>query len=305
MPRTGSIEQLAYLGFEVSDTSAWQSFATEVLGLGLAGRSELARRSDDGSFALRMDGHEQRFIVSEGPRDDLAFVGWQVESAGVLEDLGRHLSDSGFDVTKGTPEEARARRVERFVRFRDPGGIPVELCVGAERSGTDFVSDVVRSGFVADRLGLGHLVISTRDRDESVDFYTKTLGFALSDYIVTDIGGYHVDIAFLHTNGRHHSLALGGTMPKRIHHFMLEVGAMDEVGLALDRAEKHRVPIEQGLGRHPNDKMFSFYGQTPSGFQFEYGWGGRIVGDGAWEPTTYDCVSEWGHRRPPRPRQKR
>lgn len=299
MPKTGPIDQLAYLGFEVSDTASWQTFATDVLGL------TVANAQPDGGFALRMDTHEQRFVVSPGERDDLAFVGWQVESEGVLEDLGRHLSDSGFDVTEGTPDEATSRRVQRFLRFRDPGRIPVELCVGAQLADTPFTSKVVQSGFVADKLGLGHAVLSTRDRDESLEFYTKTLGFTLSDYIVTDIGGYHVDIAFLHTNGRHHSLALGGPMPKRIHHFMLEVASMDDVGLGLDRAMDHSVPIEQGIGRHPNDKMFSFYGQTPSGTQFEYGWGGRIVGDGAWEPTTYDCISEWGHRRPPRPRQKK
>ena len=35
----------------------------------------------------------------------------------------------------------------------------------------------------------------------------------------------------------------------------------------------------QTLGRHPNDRMFSFYAKTPSGFQFEFGWGGREVDD--------------------------
>ena len=73
---------------------------------------------------------------------------------------------------------------------------------------------------------------------------------------------------------------------------------MDEVGLAYDRALKSGLRIMQTLGRHPNDRMFSFYAQTPSRFQFEFGWGGREVDDETWSPTTYDHISEWGHHPP-------
>jgi hypothetical protein len=52
------------------------------------------------------------------------------------------------------------------------------------------------------------------------------------------------------------------------------------------------------LGRHPNDEMFSFYGFTPSGFQFEFGWGGRLIDDADWTPKTYDRISDWGHHPP-------
>jgi hypothetical protein len=76
--------------------------------------------------------------------------------------------------------------------------------------------------------------------------------------------------------------------------------SMDDVGMAYDRAQEAGVQIEQSLGRHPNERMFSFYAQTPSGFQFEYGWGGREVDDATWTPTTNDRISEWGHRRMPR-----
>lgn len=294
---TNGIKQLAYLGFGVSDLEAWERFATRVLGL------EVARRADDGSFTLRMDGRCERFFVQPG-EDDLQFLGWEVDDEAALTDIAARLEKAGVRVEGGTDAEKAARRVQGLLKFTDPGGILVEVCHGHARADAPFRSSVVKSGFVADDLGLGHLVISTRNRDESRDFYIDVLGFRLSDHIVCDLGGFHVDIAFLHVNGRHHSLAMGGPMPKKIHHFMLEVAHLDDVGLALDRAMDAGVIIEQGLGRHPNDKMFSFYAQTPSGFQFEYGWGGRIVDDEVWKPTTYDCISEWGHRRPPRPRPK-
>jgi hypothetical protein len=93
-------------------------------------------------------------------------------------------------------------------------------------------------------------------------------------------------------------VAIGGPQPKRIHHFMLEVGGMDDVGFAYDRALRARVRIVLTLGRHPNDRMFSFYAKTPSGFEFEYGWGARTIDDATWKPTTYDHISEWGHHPP-------
>ena len=46
--------------------------------------------------------------------------------------------------------------------------------------------------------------------------------------------------------------------------------------------------------------MLSFYAFTPSGFQFEYGCGGRLIDDALWEPQIHDRVSEWGHHPPER-----
>src|SRR5205823_2700076 len=173
-----------------------------------------------------------------------------------------------------------------------------ELYVGPALAGEPFRSARVRAGFVADEHGLGHLVVSANRQAESERFYCDALGLRLSDHIICDLYGYHVDIAFLHANRRHHSIAFGDRQKKRIHHFMLEARAMDEVGLALDRALGAGVRIMQTLGRHPNDRMFSFYAKTPSGFQFEFGWGGREVDDANWTPTTYDRISEWGHHPP-------
>ncbi|MBK6577990.1 MAG: VOC family protein [Sandaracinaceae bacterium] len=292
------IQQLGFLEFEVSDLGAWEVFMTKVLG------TQLVDKATDGSMRFRMDGHGYRFVVTPGPRDDLKTMGWQVADAVKLDECVARLTAAGVEVTRGSAEACADRGVAGMALFRDPGRIPVELFYGPTLGKEPFKSEFVGSHFVADELGLGHLVISTRNRDESRDFYMNVLGFKLSDHIVCDIGTYHVDIAFLHTNPRHHSLAMGGPMPKRVHHFMLQVASIDDVGLAYDRARDHDVVIEQELGRHPNDRMFSFYAQTPSGTQFEFGHGGRIIDDETWEPTTYNAISEWGHRRPPRKRPK-
>jgi 2,3-dihydroxybiphenyl 1,2-dioxygenase len=275
--------QLGFLEFEVSDVAAWSAYFSEVLGLVDAG---------EGRFA--MDGHAWRFQLVQGDRDDLSAVGWELTDAELDVTLGR-LQAAGHEVTEASPE---ARGAVRRAVLRDPAGIPTELVTELGRAERPFKSAGVSSGFVADEQGLGHVVLRTRDKAQSVAFYTDVLGFVLSDHIVCEIHGHPVDLSFFHVNPRHHSLALGGLLAKRLHHFMLEARDVDDVGAAYDRTISSGLRIMQTLGRHPNDRMLSFYAQTPSGFQFELGWGGRQIDDADWTPTTYDRISDWGHHPP-------
>ena len=269
--------QLGMLGFEVSDLDRWRTFLADVLGL-----------VEVEGNRWRNDGHAWRIQLTEGPADDLAFVGWEFTDE-ELDDVLTRVEASQADPT--------VRGVRRRYTLLDPAGIPLELYCGPGLAEV-FSSDLVKSGFVADEQGLGHLVITSNDKPESFRFYTELLGLKLSDHIVTEMYGHKVDLSFFHANSRHHSLAFGGPQRKRLHHVMFEARNMDDVGLCYDRCIRGGVRIMQTLGRHPNDRMFSFYAQTPSRFQFEFGWGGREVDDDNWSVQTYDCVSEWGHHPP-------
>ena len=101
------------------------------------------------------------------------------------------------------------------------------------------------------------------------------LGSALSDYIEKPFRAY-----FFHVNPRHHSLALIETGKNGMHHLMVELFSLDDVGQAYDIAliEPERVNVT--LGRHTNDLMTSFYAKTPSSFMVECGWGGREIEPG-------------------------
>ncbi len=79
------VSSLGYLGFEVSRLDRWEEFATKVLGLGVA------ERGAGGAMALRLDDYGQRIVLEEGAADDLAFIGWEVESRDGLEALRRRL----------------------------------------------------------------------------------------------------------------------------------------------------------------------------------------------------------------------
>lgn len=105
------------------------------------------------------------------------------------------------------------------------------------------------------------------------------LGFRVSDEI--DFAGN--TLVFLHVNPRHHSLAIKGVPGMRgLHHLMLQVEDLDDVGMAHDLCLDRDIPLAMTLGRHTNDRMLSFYVRTPSGFEIEYGWGAQTVDDPNW-----------------------
>ncbi len=83
---------------------------------------------------------------------------------------------------------------------------------------------------------------------------------------------------------------------------MLEVDHLDDVGLAYDRANAAGLPITMTLGKHPNDEMTSFYVRSPSGFEIEFGTGGRLMDMKEHAPAgRYDAMSVWGHKPPAEP----
>ena len=64
----------------------------------------------------------------------------------------------------------------------------------------------------------------------------------------------------------------------------------------IDRAWATDLPIPNGLGRHDNDGMFSFYVASPAGFQVEIGHGAKVIIVGWVQNRRYDRISAWGHQ---------
>jgi len=292
---TPSINELGYLGFEVSDMPRWERFATEVLGLGVS-------TGPQGTRLLRMDAAPARFILSQGPADDFAFAGWKIGSAAEVDAFARHLDAQGVDATWGTDDELAVRHATRMVHFNDPEGNRHEVYAEAQSPLPTFRSSAVSSGFVTGSGGAGHVVFEACNYPATIEFARKVLGVKLSDNIhLEPAPGVKIEVSFFHTNERHHSIAVAPQAPvpgpkKRIHHFMIEVGEVADVGRARDRCLTFGLPVMMDIGQHPNDQMISFYAYTPSGFLFELGWGGVKVNDDTWKAEAYDRVSDWGHR---------
>jgi 2,3-dihydroxybiphenyl 1,2-dioxygenase len=292
----GAIKSLGYVGVEASDLEAWRKFGSEILGVQVEDH-------DNGTLRFRMDERALRYVIYQGPLDDLAFAGWEVEDEKTLEAEAERLKALGLEISWGSPEAAHLRRVRRFFRFHDLEGMPHEMFFGAEIASTPFKSPKLISHFITGDQGIGHIVRFVKDLKKTESFFRDVLGFKLSDYIYEQRGEFLLKLAFLHVNPRHHSLAIGEVpmAKKRIDHLMMQVAALDDVGMGYDRVRETKTRVVGTLGKHPNDKMFSFYVGTPSGFSMEFGWGAiSIEDDDKWQPTTYPITSEWGHRSPKR-----
>ncbi|MBI4934146.1 MAG: VOC family protein [Actinobacteria bacterium] len=282
------ITSFAYVGFVSPNAADWRTFGPEVLGAQLVDHPE-------GAVALRVDDRAARLMVHEGEVDDVAYVGWDCGDAVGLADIVQRVRAAGITVVDDSAAAA-VRQVEALAAFTDPWGFRHELTHGLAEGGP-FQPGRPMNGFLTGGQGLGHLVFLLPDLDDGMRFYTETLGFLLSDHI--EMG---ISLRFLHCNPRHHTLALSAVPGiVGIHHLMLEVNDVDDVGRALDIVNERSIPVAMGLGRHTNDHMTSFYVRTPSGFEIEYGAGGRVIDDATWEVEVYDAMSIWGHKPPAEP----
>jgi 2,3-dihydroxybiphenyl 1,2-dioxygenase len=280
------IQALGYIGILATQPAEWDGYATKLLGM---------QRVDaaGGTRIFRMDDRAQRLVVTKEADDGLAFMGWEVADATALDAMAARLEAAGVAVARGGAALAAERHVADLIVLRDPGGNRLEIFRGQEIADAPFVPGRPISGFRTGPLGMGHAVLHVADARALVPFYRDTLGFGLSDY-----GRTPYDLFFFHVNGRHHSFAMVGSGRTGIHHFMVEVGMLDDLGQGYDLAMMEEGRVAYSLGRHSNDWMTSFYTTTPSGFFVEYGWGGRIIDPATWRPhETFDGPSYWGHER--------
>lgn len=290
------IRSLGYLRIEATDVAAWRVFGTKVLGM-VEGTGP-----DPEALYLRMDDFPARLVIVPGETDRLAQTGWEVADEHEMREVARNLEAAGVACKEGSAAELADRRVCGLLRFEDPAGNTQEVFHGAALQHRRVVSPYGHR-FVTEGQGLGHVVLSTPDDAAALHFYRDVLGFRLRDSmrLAPELVGRPADgepawLRFFGCNPRHHSLAfLPMPTPSGIVHLMVEVEDVDDVGLALDRAQRRQVPMSATLGRHVNDLMLSFYMKSPGGFDVEFGCEGRQVDDADWIARESTAVSLWGH----------
>lgn len=304
------VRSLGYVGFNAPDPAVWMDFATNIIGLmparACAGedwgipmipdsgpKSAGSGTAEDGSIYLKMDDWQWRIAVHPHESDrGIRYLGLEVENLFDLEALVSALNMAGHEARIGSREEADARSVAGIAFTTDPCGNALELFYGPVID-RNFVSPLGME-FLAGPLGLGHVnLLTSRFLDEAKDFYTRILGFELSDYIL--FGGGNV-ANFYRCNPRHHSVGLlkvGRAVG--IHHMMLEVTSVDMVLQCHERVTDAGIAITSTLGRHANDKMLSFYMRSPFGFEVEIGFDGTLVDD-KWTANQFVEGDLWGHR---------
>ncbi|AXS40752.1 VOC family protein [Breoghania sp. L-A4] len=281
-----TLSALGYIGVRSTKTSDWTHFATDLLGMQQVDAGGPVR-------AFRMDDRKQRLIVTGEGSEGLDFMGWEVASAGELDRLAGRLENAGVRVKSEATALADERHVARLISFPDPEGNRIEVFCGPDIAADPFRPGRQISGFKTGALGMGHAVLHARNVDVLLPFYRDLLGFHVTDY-----GLKPYKLYFFHLNGRHHSFAMVGSGRQGLHHFMVELLSLDDVGQGYDLAQEEDGRVAYTLGRHSNDHMMSYYMNSPSGFFVEYGWGARVINPATWQPhETFDGPSYWGHER--------
>lgn len=142
---------------------------------------------------------------------------------------------------------------------------------------------------------LGHVVLQVTDLERSTDFYTRILGFCISDVYPEDMmpGG----MVFLRCNPDHHALALVGqaTGPAQnieLNHVAFEVSTLDEVVRLRDHLRRHNVTIDFD-GRRRAGCQIAVEFRDPDNHRLEVYWGldqvgsdGRVRAANEWHGVT-------------------
>lgn len=292
------IHSLSHLRLVSPDPSSWRRHGEEVLGL------TAADEDHDGRVRLRMDEHPARLIVERGDTAAVAAVGFEVAGPAELDEIARVLESNGHPVDPVSGGALPGIDVTEAITTIDPFGTRLEIAYGPARDHAPLLRRHV-SGFVTGDLGLGHVVFAGEAFDETLRFYRDLLGFEGRNTmrLGTSRGTPGEErLWFLGCNARHHTVALMPRPgPTAMIHFMIEVATIDDVGRVHDRCLAAGLPQRLTLGRHTNDRMVSFYGETPDGFVLEVGCDGLLVAPNSplYEIT---ATSYWGHHRVEAPR---
>jgi len=287
--------ELAYVGIEVPDPASLTPFFGDLIGLVPGEPAPLT-----GSLNWRNDDKAQRVVLRPGPANDAVYVGFEAASETAFEAVAARLEAAGYPVEEGNAELIAERRVSRLASTMAPWGVGVEVVEHLQKASRPYSSPLMPGRFLTTGVGFGHVVFATMAFEESNHFATEGLGLEQSDWLEMEIAaGIELEVRFYHCNERHHTLALAKApfeLHQKLHHIMFEANNRDDVGAAFDRVWNSGLSIPNGLGRHDNDGMFSFYVASPAGFLVEVGHGAKLVTEKWDENRRYDRMSVWGHQ---------
>lgn len=295
------IRALGYIGVRSPNAAVWKTWGPEILGFGhgdpivatphhpisvlSAGLPKV-----EGATYLRMDDRLWRMAIYPGERDELAFVGWEMQNRIAFKEALAELKAHGIAYEVASDEQALERGVQGMAWFLDPVGFRHEIFWSAYYFEDSFVPGRVpmKGGFQIGDMGIGHVVLMVPKLTDELDhFATKVLGMHLYAGGVSipvsggDNGRLRTEMYRGPHNPRSHNLVY---MEKPgyygLHHVFFDYVELDDFGRSYDLVQKKsKYPLIMTMGRHQADTFLSFYVQSPSSFVFEVAWGSKRVED--------------------------
>jgi len=237
-------QRLGYVHLRVKNLDESLAFWTRAVPLEVSARL--------GERVYLRGGMQHHWIVLEQAADPgLERVALEVESRSELDAFEARLGALGVAVQAGDGLETD--RVERYLRFADPAGNPLELYCDMVTMPTPPTQRTVQL------LDIQHVVLGASDVRASAAFYRDVVGLRESDWVERDV-------CFLHMkNGWHHGIGVGGLggSGSGLNHVCFQPPGLDDVMRARAIVRKLGYPITMDLLRHAPSTSVGFYFAGP------------------------------------------
>jgi 2,3-dihydroxy-p-cumate/2,3-dihydroxybenzoate 3,4-dioxygenase len=211
-----------------------------------------------GDTAFMTGGVEHHWIrLEEGNGSGLKRIGYEVADEMALAEIREQLKERNIDFREGG--DLRKDKVQRWLRFVDPGGFTVEVYTGMVERGVAPINNGVKlEKFL-------HAAWGVRDWEQATTFYQDVLGFKASDWIGNRAG------FFRSADRYHHSLVLLRSDTPSFNHFCIQVESLDDVMRARNNALRWGVELRDDLLRHaPSGSIGVYMKDRERGFAVEF-----------------------------------
>jgi catechol 2,3-dioxygenase-like lactoylglutathione lyase family enzyme len=265
------VSRLGYVTLDVADLDlATALFAGP-------GQLQLNGQTDDRAFlGSAGDHHWVELRHRPGRAEGLAKMAFVVDPGATLDDVEKALGDAGVDTTRVS--DFRNDYVREAVRFVDLDGTEVEIfneMAAIAGGGQPKWAHLER---------LLHVAVGCADFDKSLEFYTRVLGFGVSDFIEDTT-------AFLHgSDGAHHSLVLQRrpSVRRAVDHICFQAETFDDLMRARAVVRRAGLELRDDLIRHQTSGSIGFYFEgLPPGLGIEFCLEHGYVVPGQHTPRTF------------------
>lgn len=258
-------------------------------------------RLEGPGLGLYTFGHPHRWgRVLPGERKRLLWLSLGIYAAdqAAFEDRFKRLGIASVDA----PSQAD----DGGIWISGPDNLPIQLriankCSPCEKSSRTFPAEVSERGRAPRRSEvkpvhpnhLSHILLFTKDVDESRNFYSTALGLKLSDHSGSII-------AFMHSphGSDHHLIAFAKSDGVGLHHTSWDVSSLDDVAHGSEQMARAGYEKGWGLGRHVLGSNYFRYVRDPWGSFAEYSYDIDFIPEGfAWPAADYppeDSLYVWG-----------
>jgi len=238
------VKRISHAAFRTPDLERQIDYYVHVLGMQIAGRER------DRAFLATRQGL-LAVELQKGDAQSCEKIAFGLSPGDNLEEIRRALGADGIAAERQTDV---APGLREQLAFTDPKGTKIEVFSEINLLDKDAEEPPISP------LKLGHLAFNVLDVRAITDFYTKHLGFRVSDWR----GDVFV---FLRCGPDHHTVnfALTHTNSVKMHHVAFELKDWPEIQRACDFLGKNNYRLIWGPGRHLIGHNVFTYHRNPDG----------------------------------------